>query len=163
MSLQKDLQESLNRVDEAVHKERDTNDPERAIRLIQLGYTLNEAKKFITSLQKEATALLLDSDWDRNPVQEEKFSLETKTGAPRKQWDHERLVSLVAQRIADTAIDMDTGEVTKSPQDMIAELMKYAAPSYWRVSALRDLGIDADDYCDVGEANTNLIYRSNDV
>ena len=89
------------------------------------------------------------------------FSIETKTGAPRKKWDHDMLAVLVAKKITDTAIDMDTGEVTKTPQQMIRELLDYAAPSYWRVGALRELGIDPDEYCDVGEPLTSLIYRSN--
>ena len=151
MGLQEDLQESLDRLDEAVHLERATDDPERTLRLIHLGYIINEAKKYIDMLQKEATEILLNTDWDRGPFQTQQFNLETKTGAPRKKWDHEKLAELVAQRISDTAIDMETGEVTKSPQQMIKELLTYAAPSYWRAAALRDLGIEADDYCDVGE------------
>jgi hypothetical protein len=55
---------------------------------------------------------------------------------------------------------MDTGEILKSGQQMIKELLEYAAPSYWRVGALRELGINPDDFCDVGEPLTNLIYRS---
>tara|TARA_Y100000296_G_scaffold86762_1_gene127722 strand:+ start:3257 stop:3751 length:495 start_codon:yes stop_codon:yes gene_type:complete len=162
MSIEEELSETLNRLDESVHLERTTNDPERIYRLVHLGFILNEAKRMISSLQEEAKTILLDSDWDRGPIQAQQFSMETKTGAPRKKWNHQGLVEVVAQKITDTAIDMDTGEITKTPQQMIKELMEYAAPSYWRVQALRDLGIDADSYCDVGEPNTNLIYRSNE-
>ncbi len=163
MGLQEDLQASLDKLDEAINHERSADDPERTMRLIFLGFIVGEAKKTIASLQKEAAEILLNSDWDRNPFQNQHFSMETKTGQPRKKWDHDSLAVAVAKRISDSSIDMDTGEVLKSTQQMIKELLEYAAPSYWRVGALRELGIDPDDYCDVGEPITNLIYRSNNV
>ena len=86
MGLQEEIQETLERLDEAIHYERSSEDPERTIRLIHLGFVLNEAKKYVTSLQKEATSLLLDSEWDQTPYQSQQFSMETKTGNPRKKW-----------------------------------------------------------------------------
>ncbi len=162
MGLQEETFEMLKRLDEAVHLERSSEDPERIIRLIHIGYVLNEAKKYITSLQKEASNLLLDSEWDQSPFMAQQFSMETKTGNPRKKWDHKGLASVVAKRIHDRSIDIDTGELLKSAEEQIGELLEYASPSYWRVTALRELGIDADAYCEVQEPITNLIYRSND-
>ena len=159
MGLREDLTDLLNRLDEAVWEERSSEENTEA--LLHLGFLLNDAKRRITSILKEAEAVLLKSDWDRSPYMTQLFSIETKTGAPRKKWNHDTLAALVAKRITDAAIDMDTGEVIKTPQQMIRELLDYAAPSYWRVGALRELGIDADDYCDVGEPLTSLIYRSN--
>ena len=163
MGLQEDLQASLDKLDEAINYERSADDPERTMRLIFLGFIVGEAKKTIAALQRVAAEILLKSDWDRSPFQNQHFSMETKTGQPRKKWDHDGLAAAVAKRISDSAIDMDTGEILKSAQQMIKELLEYAAPSYWRVGALRDLGIDPDDFCDVGEPITNLIYRSNNV
>ena len=162
MGLQEETFEMLERLDEAVHLERKSEDPERVVRLIHMGFILNEAKKYITSLQKEASTLLLDSEWDQSPFQSQHFSMETKTGQPRKKWDHKGLASVVAKRIHDSSIDMDTGELLKSAEEQIGELLEYASPSYWRVTALRELGIEPDDYCEVQEPITNLIYRSND-
>lgn len=160
MGLQEEIQETLERLDGAIHLERSAEDPEKTIRLIHLGFVLNEAKKYITSLQKEATELLLSSDWDKSPYQNQQFSVETKTGQPRKKWDHKGLASQVAKRIHDRSVDIDTGEVTKTAQEQIEELLEYASPSYWRVTALKEIGIDPDDYCEVQEPITNLIYRS---
>ena len=85
MGLQEETFEMLERLDEAVHLERKSEDPERVVRLIHMGFILNEAKKYITSLQKEASTLLLDSEWDQSPFQAQQFSMETKTGQPRKE------------------------------------------------------------------------------
>lgn len=161
MGLQEEVQEALERLDSAIHYERTADDPEQTVRLIHLGFILNEAKKYVTSLQKEATELLLGSEWDQSPYQTRQFSMETKTGQPRKKWDHKGLASQVAKRIHDRSIDMDTGELVKSAEEQIQELLEYASPSYWRVTALKELGIDPDDYCEVLDPITNLIYRSN--
>jgi hypothetical protein len=160
VGLQEETDEAINRLDEAVRLERNADDPERELRLIYLGFILNEAKKMISTIQKEAYDLLLDSDWDRSPMENKQFSLETKTGQPRKKWDHKGLAALVASRINDRSIDMETGELLKTPQEQIIELLEYASASYWRVGALKELGIDVDAYCEVLDPLTNLIYRS---
>ncbi|SVB41425.1 uncharacterized protein METZ01_LOCUS194279 [marine metagenome] len=161
MTLRQDLDDILDRLDMACLDERGASDEDRSMRLLHLGFILNEAKKRVSSILKETEAILINSDWDQSPYETQLFSIETKTGAPRKKWDHKTLANLVAKKITDKAIDMDTGEVLKTPQQMIQELLIYAAPSYWRVAALKELGIDPDDFCEVGEPLTNLIYRSN--
>ena len=75
MGLQEDLQASLDKLDEAIHYERDADDPERTMRLIFLGFIIGEAKKTIASLQKEAADIWLKSDWDRSPFQNQHFSM----------------------------------------------------------------------------------------
>jgi hypothetical protein len=162
MTLRQDLDDVLDRLDTACMDEQGTSGEERSERLLHLGFILNEAKKRISSILRETEATLIDSDWDQSPYETQLFSIETKTGAPRKKWDHKALATLVAKKITDQAIDMDTGEVLKTQRQMIEELLIYAAPSYWRVTALKDLGIDSDDFCEVGDPLTNLIYRSND-
>ena len=162
MGLQEELQETLMRLNDSIVLEKTADDPERIVRLMYLGWMLNEAKIDIQLLQKETVDLILESDWDHTPMSTQQFSVETKTGNQRKKWDHKELASLVAKRIHDRSIEMDTGEVLKRPQQQIEELLEYASPSYWRVTALRELGIDPDEYCEVQDPITNLIYRSND-
>lgn len=96
-----------------------------------------------------------------HPVSTSNCTIEIQKGSSRKSWDHDSLSSVVARRIFESSIDLDTGEMTKSPQDMMKELMKYGAISYWRVSALKDLNIDADDYCEVSEPTKKLVIRRN--
>lgn len=85
--------------------------------------------------------------------------IEKKSGADRKAWDHAGLARNVASRVSDMAIDMDTGEVVLSPQDMMIKMLEFAAVSYWRVKELSKLGISADDFCEVSEGKTNIIVR----
>tara|TARA_B100000287_G_scaffold14257_2_gene14408 strand:+ start:18409 stop:18948 length:540 start_codon:yes stop_codon:yes gene_type:complete len=93
------------------------------------------------------------------PILIDGASIEIKSGAPRKSWDHESLTKDVAQRIYESSIDMDSGEVTKSAKEMMEEILKYGAVSYWRVGALKKLDIDADEYCEVGPSKKSMIIR----
>jgi hypothetical protein len=85
--------------------------------------------------------------------------VEKKSGADRKSWNHPELAKHVAGRINDMAVDMDTGEIVMTPQDMMIKMFEFAAVSYWRVKELSKIGISADDFCEVGEAKTNIIVR----
>jgi len=82
--------------------------------------------------------------------------VEKRTGADRKAWDHKALASVVAERVYESSIDMDTGEVLLSPKDMMAKMFEYAAPSYWRVGELNKIGISADAYCEKSEGKTSI-------
>jgi hypothetical protein len=46
-----------------------------------------------------------------------------------------------------------------TPQDMMVKMFEFAAVSYWRVKELSKIGISADNFCEVGEAKTNIIVR----
>jgi hypothetical protein len=85
--------------------------------------------------------------------------VEQKSGAPRKAWDHQNIADLVARRIVANSIDMDTGEVLLSNTDQIKALLNYAGVGYWKVKALADLNINADNFCEVGEPSTTLAIR----
>jgi len=95
------------------------------------------------------------------PVSVDGATVEIKSGSPRKAWDHKGLISEVSRRIVDKSIDLDTGERMASPEDMIKEALKYVGVSYWKVNSLKDLHIDADDYCEVGKPTKNLVFRRN--
>jgi hypothetical protein len=85
--------------------------------------------------------------------------IEKKSSYDRKGWRHSEIASVVAQRIVQTSVDMDTGEVMKSPEEMAAEMLQYCAPSYWRVKECNKLNINLDNFCDVGELKTSIIVR----
>jgi len=87
------------------------------------------------------------------------IKIEKRAGSDRKTWDHIGIAKNVASRLGDMAIDMQTGEVIMSPQDMVVKLLDYCNPSYWRVKELSKIGINADRYCEVSEAKTSIIVR----
>ena len=85
--------------------------------------------------------------------------VEKKGGSDRKKWDHEGLAKNVASRINDMAVDLDTGEVVMTPQDMMLKMLDFAAVSYWRVKELGKIGVSADNFFEVSESKTNIIVR----
>lgn len=86
-------------------------------------------------------------------------TIEVKGGAPRKGWNHQGLTEEVSRRIVDSAFDFDTGEMKISLYDLAKEILRYAAPSYWRVGQLGEIGIDPDQYCEKGEYRKSVVIR----
>lgn len=87
------------------------------------------------------------------------ITVEKKTAADRKKWRHPELATRVAERLSEMSIDMDTGEVVMSAQDMVVKLLDYAAVSYWRVGKLGEIGVNPDSYCEQGDYKTSIIVR----
>ena len=85
--------------------------------------------------------------------------IEKKSAFDRKGWKHEDLASEVLRRLNDLSVDMDTGEVVMSSQEIAMKLLDYVQPSYWRIKELSKLGINADQFCEVGELKTSIIVR----
>ena len=85
--------------------------------------------------------------------------IEKTSSYERKGWKHKDLGSAVADKLIKMSVDMDTGEVTKSPYDIALDMLTYCAPSYWRVKELNKIGIYPDNYCEVGDLKTSIIVR----
>lgn len=68
--------------------------------------------------------------------------VEVKRTVDRKRWDHAAL----AAAVIDAHLDGGTGE-QPTPWEVRDWLMEAAAPSYWRVGALRAVGLRPGDYC----------------
>ena len=83
--------------------------------------------------------------------------VERRTGADRKSWNHKGLAEIVADRVYQSSVDMETGEVLLSPKEMMTKMLDYAAPSYWRIKELDKIGISADAYCEKLEGKTSVI------
>jgi len=86
-------------------------------------------------------------------------TIEKKSAYDRKGWKHLELGSAVAERLVKMSIDMDTGEVTKSPKEIAEEMLAYCAPSYWRIKELNKIGLNADNFSETGELKTSIIVR----
>ena len=85
--------------------------------------------------------------------------VEKRAGNDRKKWRHEELAQNIASRLSDMSVDMSTGEITMTPQEMVVKLLDYCAPSYWRVKELAKIGISADKFCEVEEKEASIIVR----
>jgi hypothetical protein len=89
--------------------------------------------------------------------------IEKKSSYERRAWQHKDLASVVAQKLVRLSVDMDTGEIIKSPEEIAMQVLDYVQPSYWRVKELSSLGIDVDNYCETGVLKTSIIVRKGDA
>jgi len=96
---------------------------------------------------------------NENIVLSSGVEIEKKSGYDRKGWDHKSLGSAVADRLVQMSVDMDTGEVLKTPREIAVDILTYCAPSYWRIKELNKIGINPDSYCEVGDLKTSIIVR----
>ena len=85
--------------------------------------------------------------------------IEKKTAYDRKAWEHKKLGSAVVDKLVKLSVDIDTGEIIKTPAEIALQLLDYCAPSYWRVKELSSIGINADMYCETGQLKTSIIVR----
>lgn len=120
---------------------------------------LNKVKRDLADIYDMFSAKMVDrmqSEKSTDVKLDSGVELKCKSGSARKSWENEKLMKIVYDRIQSSAVDMDTGEVMLSQEEIIVKLLDYLQPSYWRVGALNELGINADQYCEVGESKTNI-------
>ena len=130
--------------------------------LLQLASDLHLVKSYVTELFNELQLVVTDHIGHMaTPVTVDGATVEIKAGSPRKSWDHAGLIDDVSKRIVDSSVDLNTGEVVKTPTEMIKEALQFAGISYWKVTKLKELHLDADEYCEVGEAKKQLVIRRN--
>jgi hypothetical protein len=121
---------------------------------------LHAFKNDLTAVYDTCCKLLIDAMGNTPEiVVSSGVKVEKKTGADRKTWQHVDLAKNIASRLSDMAVDMETGEVTMTTQEMVVKLLDYCAPSYWRVKELAKIGINADRFCETSEAKTNIVIR----
>lgn len=87
-------------------------------------------------------------DFDRPIELPDGTIVERRSSSTRKAWKHSEIADLVSERIVESSIDFETGELTRSFPEMVRELLKYAGVQYWKVKPLAELGIDVSDYCE---------------
>lgn len=85
--------------------------------------------------------------------------IEKKLSSSRTGWQHKDLAGAVAKKIIDLSVDLETGEVVTSTEEMLVQLLDFVQPSYWRIKELQGIGINPDNYCEVGNTKTSIIVR----
>lgn len=96
---------------------------------------------------------------DKEVVTKNGTTVEKKVASDRRGWEHKKLAHEVVRRLNDMSVDMDTGEVITSADEIIERIFDYVQPSYWRIKELTKIGINADSYCEVGDIKTSIIVR----
>jgi hypothetical protein len=123
---------------------------------------VHEAKSRVSALYEKLSARTADALGDAQEiVLEDGTKIEKKWSSTRRGWQHRDLAQAVAGRLSDKSVDMETGEVLMSPKEIAEQMVEYLQPSYWKVKKVAELGLDVDNYCEVGETKTSIIVRKN--
>lgn len=155
------IRKAILNLDEALRQymESDPSSADAANVLLQLnlaksdiGMVYDSFSNFFSGLIKDKEILNLENG----------AQIEKKSSYDRKGWQHKELANAVIDKLTKMSVDMDTGEVLKTPAEIATDLMKYCAPSYWRIKELSSIGINADNYCEVGQLRTSVIVRKGD-
>ena len=125
--------------------------------LCNLMYNLQEMRRDIATFVEEIESAIADGMNENIIFLPNGQQVERRVGADRKAWDHKSLAGIVAQRVYQSSVDMDTGEVLMTPVEMMTKMLEYAAPSYWRVKELDKLGVSADAFCEKSPGKTSII------
>lgn len=91
------------------------------------------------------------------------ISMERKDGANRKSWQHDQLRAVVAEHLITKHTNAD-GVLDAPLSVIIVEALKFPSISGWKVTELREAGINPDSYCvkKDGTISFNVVNLSDD-
>jgi len=119
-----------------------TNQP----RLCELLYALREQRIRLAELEATVEAKAARSMGPADHIEWDGYYAERKGGMVRKHWDHKMLAARVTQARCTSDV---TGEIDedyyRDGYEVVSEVLRAAAISYWRVSVLRQMGVNYDD------------------
>lgn len=112
---------------------------------------------------KDALAGALHSELPEYEVTMEGVGTFTRSsGTKRTHWDHERVTSAIAAKVAGELTEdgnhmQDAGKVA---EHVATAMRRCAGVAYWRVGELKGLGLRADSYCDKEPGRPTVIFRA---
>lgn len=120
-------------------------------------FQLDSFKGQLSIIIKSLESILIEKMADKEAISLDSGAILVKEWSKsRKAWQHKDLASAVAERIETMAIDMDTGERTMTTSEMIQAILDYVQPSYWRVGALSNIGLNADSFCEASDPQPKI-------
>ena len=129
--------------------ERLADHPEATVQALARVDAMLADLRYVRDRLHQITAVALKEQGIRRLTVEGVASVEAKVDTRRTDWDNETLLDLVLAALPVRYVDIETGEMME-PADMRALLAPYFRPD-WRLTALRNLGIDPDEWCTVAE------------
>lgn len=118
---------------------------------------LREIKQALSDWEQELTSWLSEA-LGRNEIDSAGLHVEVKRGVARKAWDNDALIRLVIAKGRDErAVDKESGEALESEGEAVGRALMACARPNWRVLALRERGIDPDEFCETSPGKVSVI------
>lgn len=122
--------------------------------------TLLADLRFVHSTVKTLTAEALRDAKIRRLTVSSIATIEGTSSATRSNWQHKKLMLTLLRRKMNGAkvlVDTATGE-QYLVEDVVDWVLEWCKPD-WRLTPIRDLGVDPDDYCDLAKDQNGKIIR----
>lgn len=118
---------------------------EAAEHLSQLKETVKSLRQIEAAFERWIAECFKAEGWKANDPREFPGlgTVEVRRSKNRRAWEHD----LLRRDWLNTYMEGRGGE-TPDPFDVVADFLKVASVGSWKVTGLREYGIDADDYCD---------------
>lgn len=134
---------------------------DHGLSLDDLVENLLETRERIQQL-RDHERFLIDEIYDAAPQRknETAFGLVEVSKRRNRKWDHEEATKhVVARALDERAVDPDTGEIEPSWVAVTRALRECAGIGYWRVGALRDRGLDPDEFAETTSEAKSVSIR----
>ena len=136
------------------------DDPENFKKALTLLAALQDIRIRKAELQDEERELVHEI-FELMPKKEMDFGgigRVTRAKSNNRKWDHDSLIPvIVARALDDRKIDKETGEVFEREASAVARVMAACAGiGYWRLTALKEYGIDPDEYYETTSSRTSI-------
>ena len=118
--------------------------------------SLKGLKGTMKLMEDETSKALSTVTSDGATVEAGPVYLERRDSKPKKTWKHDQLKAIIIEKIIARHTDEESGAVDTPISVLIQEAFGYAGISYWKVGVLKEIGINANDYCQHGEAKANF-------
>lgn len=112
---------------------------------------LEDLKKDLKMVKESVDSQFFNLMGDEPEIMASGKRVSVAWSTPRKAWQHKDLLDTVKERIKQLSIDLDTGEVHLTVDEMADRVLQYAHVDYWRVKELKELDINPDRFCTLGE------------
>jgi hypothetical protein len=146
---QTDILAALRRFFDALDAEADlhADDPVATAQALARMEALLADVRYVRDRLKSLTATALQAERIRRLTVSDIVTVEGTTEVKRSGWEHARLLTTVLIGQAQRLINVETGEVMTA-EESAALLLEMFRPE-WKLTAIREMGLDPDEFCHV--------------
>lgn len=86
-------------------------------------------------------------------------AVQINTSVPRKTWDKDVLIGVVIEKVIEESIDPETGAIDRPISQMLRRVLDFVSFSNFKVTELKQVGVNPDNYCETGTVKSSAQYR----
>lgn len=138
------VQAAVENLDAVSHEFNSTTVEEAAVSLAEVQAAIVRLRRLEAGLELWVAECFRAEGWKSNEPRELPLgSVEVRRSTTRRAWDHQGL----RRDFLNAYLDRNGGEAP-DPFTVVEDFLKVASINGWKVTGLREYGLEANDYCD---------------